>query len=132
MLENELKALQKEIRNCRLCKDRFGFEPFPIVFGHSFSKIMHISQAPSKNVYKTGKPFNDPSGKRLREEWYHINDDTFYNPENFYIVSIAHCYPGKNPRGGDRLPPVYCANQWLTRILPLVNNRIYLLVGNRA
>jgi uracil-DNA glycosylase family 4 len=129
---NNLDILQKEIRNCRLCKDIFGFEPHPIVFGHNHSKIMHISQAPSQNVYHTGKPFNDPSGKRLREEWYHISDETFYNPDNFYIVSIAHCYPGKNPKGGDRLPPVSCAKRWLTQILPLVDNKIYLLVGRKA
>lgn len=128
----DLNVLQNDIRNCRLCQDKFGFEPHPIVFGHSRSKIMHISQAPSQNVYKTGKPFNDASGKRLREQWYHISDETFYNPDNFYIVSIAHCYPGKNPKGGDRLPPVSCARRWLTQILPLVDNKIYLLVGSKA
>lgn len=127
-----LDLLQEEIRNCCLCKDIFNFQPHPIVFGHNNSKIMHISQAPSQNVYKTGIPFNDPSGKRLREEWYRITDDTFYNPDNFYIVSIAHCYPGKNPNGGDRLPPISCAKRWLTQILPLVDNKIYLLVGSKA
>lgn len=128
----KLNVLQDKIRNCRLCQDKFGYEPHPIVFGHSHSKIMHISQAPSQTVYKTGKPFNDASGKRLREEWYHISDEVFYNPDNFYIVSIAHCYPGKNPKGGDRLPPIICAKQWLTQILPLVDNKIYLLVGSKA
>lgn len=129
---NNLEALQNEIRKCRHCEELFGFEPHPIVSGNSQSKIMHISQAPSQNVYKTGKPFNDPSGKRLREEWYDISDQTFYNQDNFYIVSIAHCYPGKNPKGGDRLPPAVCSKKWLTQILPLVNNKIYLLVGKKA
>ncbi len=124
--------LQQNIRNCRLCENKFGFEPHPIVFGRQRSKIMHISQAPSQNVYHTGKPFNDPSGKRLRSEWYQISDELFYNPDNFYIVSIAHCYPGKNPSGGDKLPPVSCAKQWLTQILPLVDNSIYLLIGKVA
>ncbi|MFR0985782.1 MAG: uracil-DNA glycosylase family protein [Frisingicoccus sp.] len=53
---------------------------------------MQISQAPSRTVHNTGKPFNDASGRRLRSEWYRISDETFYNPDNFYIVSIAHCY----------------------------------------
>lgn len=128
----DLAKLQSEIRECRICQEKFGFEPNPIVFGNQNSKIMHISQAPSQNVYKTGKPFNDPSGRRLREEWYQISDDVFYNPDNFYIVSIAHCYPGKNPKGGDRLPPKHCAKRWLTQIIELVNNDLYLLVGSKA
>lgn len=129
---DQFEQLQEDIRNCRLCKDLFDFDPHPIVFGNRNSKIMHISQAPSQSVYHTGKPFHDLSGKKLREEWYQIQDETFYNPDNFYIVSIAHCYPGKNPKGGDRLPPTDCAKRWLTQILPLVDNDIYLLVGSTA
>jgi uracil-DNA glycosylase family 4 len=132
MSYENLSKLQDDIRRCRQCKNNFDFEPHPIVFGHNQSKIMHISQAPSQNVYKTGKPFNDPSGKRLREDWYHISDETFYNPDNFYIVSIAHCYPGKNPKGGDKLPPKNCAKLWLTQVIPLVDNKIYLLIGRIA
>lgn len=132
MSYDKLRYLQEDIRSCRQCKDSFDFEPHPIIFGHSQSKIMHISQAPSQNVYKTGKPFNDPSGKRLREDWYHISEETFYNPDNFYFVSIAHCYPGKNTKGGDKLPPLSCAKHWLPQILPLVDNKIYLLVGKIA
>lgn len=128
----KLITLQNKIRECRKCEDLFGFEPHPIVLGHSQSKIMQISQAPSKTVHKTGKPFNDASGKRLRGEWYHIDDETFYNPDNFYIVSVAHCYPGKNAKGGDRRPPTSCGKQWLTQILPLVNNKIYILIGKNA
>lgn len=128
----KLLKLQKEIQECRQCADLFNFEPNPIVVGNSNSKIMQISQAPSKTVHQTGKPFNDASGKRLREEWYHISDEVFYNPANFYIVSVAHCYPGKNINGGDRRPPLDCAKQWLTQIMPLVNNDIYILIGRIA
>ena len=42
-------------------------------------KIMQISQAPSLNVHNTLKPFNDLSGKKLREKWYDIDDETFYD-----------------------------------------------------
>lgn len=127
-----LSSLQNEIRNCRLCEDDFNFEPKPIIFGHSGSKIMHISQAPSKTVHETGLPFNDLSGKKLLEQWYKISRNDFYNPDNFYIVSTAHCYPGRHPKGGDNPPPKLCAKQWLEKILPLVNNKFYLLVGSMA
>lgn len=127
-----LEKLQQDISSCRYCEDKFGFEPHPIVWGNENSKIMHISQAPSLNVYKTLKPFNDASGEKLRKEWYRIPDDVFYNPDFFYIVSIAHCYPGKAPGGGDRQPPKICANRWLLKVIELVNNEIFLIVGGVA
>lgn len=124
--------LQKEIRSCRFCQADFGFEPHPIVFGNSNAKIMQISQAPSRTVHATGKPFNDASGRRLRSEWYKVSDEVFYQPDNFYIVSIAHCYPGKAPGGGDMRPPKHCADKWLVQELELVKNKIYILVGSAA
>lgn len=128
----KFQALQKQIADCRACESEFGFEPHPVLFGKPNAKIVQISQAPSLTVHKTGLPFNDASGRRLRSEWYKISDETFYNPDNFYIVSIAHCYPGKNPKGGDKRPPKSCADRWLNRELELVHNKIYLLVGGYA
>lgn len=128
----KFQALQKQIADCRECESEFGFEPHPVLFGKPNAKIVQISQAPSLTVHKTGLPFNDASGRRLRSEWYKISDETFYNPDNFYIVSIAHCYPGKNPKGGDKRPPKSCADRWLNRELELVHNKIYLLVGGYA
>lgn len=126
---NELK---QEILNCRRCREKFGFEPHPVVMGNANSRIIHISQAPSQNVYNTLKPWNDASGNRLRNEWYHISDEVFYNPDNFYFTSIAHCYPGKSSNGGDRLPPKICAKTWLVREIEAVNNKIFILVGSKA
>lgn len=124
--------LQKQISACRYCQDDFGFEPHPILFGNPNAKIMQISQAPSLNVHNTRKPFDDASGRRLRSKWYQISDETFYNPDNFYIVSIAHCYPGKSASGGDRRPPKCCADKWLVQELSLVQNEIYILIGGYA
>lgn len=129
ILFNELK---QEILNCRRCREKFGFEPHPVVMGNANSRIIHISQAPSQNVYNTLKPWNDASGNRLRNEWYHISDEVFYNPDNFYFTSIAHCYPGKSSNGGDRLPPKICAKTWLVREIEAVNNKIFILVGSKA
>lgn len=128
----KLVHLQNEIAQCRMCRDLFGFEPHPVIQGNQDAKIMQISQAPSKRVHETGKPFHDASGRTLRGEWYHIADTDFYNPANFYIVSMAHCYPGKAPGGGDRRPPGICSRQWLVKELELVNNEIYLIIGRVA
>lgn len=130
--EKELTALQEQIAECRLCRELFGFEPHPIIQGKWNSKIMQISQAPSKTVHETGKPFHDASGRKLRGEWYCIPDEDFYNPDNFYIVSMAHCYPGKAPGTGDRRPPKDCSGRWLLKEMELVENEIYILIGKYA
>lgn len=125
------ETLKKEILQCKKCKDKFGYNPNPIVMGNIDSKIMQISQAPSQNVHLTLKPFNDLSGKKLKYEWYQITDDVFYNPNNFYITSLAHCYPGKNKNGGDNLPPKICSD-WLKKEIEIVNNKIYVIIGSKA
>ena len=130
--KNQLVHLQNQTLQCRSCQDVFGFEPHPIVQGNHNAKIMQISQAPSKSVHETGRPFNDASGRRLRREWYRISDEDFYNPDYFYIVSMAHCYPGKAPGGGDRRPPRICSEQWLLREMELVDNEIYIIIGGIA
>jgi len=128
----EFSSLREGILNCRLCEDKFGFEPQPIVIGDVNAKIMQISQAPSQNVHKTLKPFNDASGKKLIFDWYQISTEIFYNPSNFYITAMAHCYPGKSQNGGDRLPPKICSRQWLQEEVKLVDNRLYVLIGGKA
>lgn len=124
--------LRKEILKCRYCKDRFGFEPSPVVWGNESAKIVQISQAPSIITHRTRKPFDDLSGKRLREEWYQIPDEIFYNPDIFYITAIAHCFPGKNKKGGDTKPPIDCARKWLFQELSFIKNKIYLIIGKEA
>ncbi|WP_240941047.1 uracil-DNA glycosylase family protein [Paenibacillus sp. HB172176] len=128
----ELEALKREIEQCQDCKGRFGFPPKPIVHGHARSKMMQISQAPSRNVHLTGKAFNDLSGDTLKYKWYEITDEVFYDEDNFYITAISHCFPGKKPKGGDNPPPLSCARKWLEREMQLVDNELYIVIGARA
>lgn len=62
----DFAELKSNIENCKACERKFGFCPHPIVFGSENSKIFQISQAPSRNVHITGKPFDDLSGKKLK------------------------------------------------------------------
>ena len=89
---DEFEKLMTELKSCRLCEDKFSYEPKPIVRGKKNVRIMQIGQAPSIHVHNTGIPFHDASGKRLRE-WYEISEDTFYNEDIFYITSVGHCFP---------------------------------------
>ena len=131
-MNTEFDKLINNIKKCQICRGKFGFEPHPVCFGNVNAKIVQISQAPSATVYKTLKPFTDQSGKKLKYEWYNIDDIDFYNPNNFYITSLAHCYPGKDKNGNDRVPPKICYNTWLKKELELINNKLYIIIGAKA
>ncbi len=126
------ETFYKNLRACQECASLFDHVPRPVFLGFLDAPIMQISQAPSKTVHETGYPFNDASGRKLRHEWYEISDETFYNPENFYITSVGKCFPGKDARGGDNKPPKICAKLWLEGELRYVKNVLYLIVGKAA
>ena len=134
MEEMDLKfeELLDDLKKCEICKKEFGFQPHPVVLGNVYSKIVQISQAPSATVHNTLKPFTDQSGKKLKYEWYMIDDDIFYNPDNFYLMALAHCYSGKDKNGNDRLPPKICYDKWIKRELEYINNKLYIIIGSKA
>lgn len=128
----KLEILKKDILSCKACKDILEHDPNPIFQGNEHSHIFQIGQAPSRTVMETGKPFNDASGKKLLDDWYQITREQFYDPDNFYIASIAKCYPGKTKRTGDNPPPISCAKLFLNKELELVEPDLYIVIGAYA
>jgi len=51
--------------------------PRPVVQLNPCSKIIIISQAPGRRVHETEIPWNDASGRKLRE-WLNVDEATFY------------------------------------------------------
>lgn len=128
--------VKKGIKSCRKCKELFGFEPKPVVWGNENAKIVQISQAPSKSASDSGRPFtkgssSDKSGEILIHEWYGIDKETFYDENVFYITAIGHCYPGKD-KNGDRKPPKICADTWLKKELKYLQPELYIVIGRYA
>lgn len=129
----QLLDLHEGLKACRRCQDLFGYEPRPVQWGNPEAKIMHISQAPGKKVHEIGRPFSDLSGKRLRNDWYQISEEQFYNPDLFYFTTAGHCFPGKAKNGGDRKPPKCCWDLWTKREIELMKDvQLYLVVGSEA
>ncbi len=131
-MEKEFNKLINNLKSCEICKEKFGFQPHPIFLGNINSKIVQISQAPSATVHDTMKPFTDQSGKKLKYDWYQITDEIFYNPNIFYISALAHCYPGKNKNGNDKMPPKVCYEKWVRKELEYINNKLYIIIGSKA
>jgi uracil-DNA glycosylase len=105
-----MQDLLHDIRQCTICKDFLPLGPRPIASGHVNSKIILVSQAPGRVAHQSGIAWDDAGGKRLRE-WLDVSVDTFYNPENFAIMPMGFCYPGKG-NSGDLPPRPECAPTW--------------------
>lgn len=126
-----MDELLNDILACTFCKDHLQAGVRPVVQIGMSSKVLIIGQAPGRRVHETGIPWNDASGKTLRE-WLEVDTTTFYNPEIFSIMPMGFCYPGKG-KSGDLPPMPYCAGLWHNRILQgLTNEPLILLIGQYA
>jgi uracil-DNA glycosylase len=129
--ESRLAALVDEARGCRRCADRLPLGPRPVLRARASASLLIVGQAPGIKVHESGIPWNDASGRRLRE-WMNVDEKTFYDEARIAIIPAGLCYPGKG-KSGD-LPPIpECAGIWHARLrshLPGVT--LTLLLGQYA
>lgn len=131
MIRLTLSTLTKEIRSCNICAEYFEHEPRPIVQLNPMARILIAGQAPGQVVQRTGIPFNDASGDRLRD-WMGVTREVFYTDHAIAILPMCFCYPGSN-KNGDRPPRKECAEAWRHQVIALLPNiRLTLLVGSYA
>ena len=123
--------LIKKVRDCTLCVPHLPLGAKPIFQVNPKSKILIAGQAPGKKVHETGIPFDDPSGRRLRE-WMGIDSEQFYDPEKIAILPMGFCYPGTG-KSGDFPPRPECAEQWRKPLLELLGDiQLTLVIGKYA
>jgi uracil-DNA glycosylase len=126
-----LKNLLQEISGCTVCSPHLPLGCRPVLTAHKKSRIVIIGQAPGTVVHKTGIPWDDKSGDNLRK-WMNIDKATFYNPENFAIIPMGFCYPGKG-KSGDLPPRKECTPLWHQALLEQMSNvELTLLIGKYA
>ena len=127
----KLDKLLTEVRACRVCEAGLPLGPNPVLRVKRSARILIIGQAPGTKVHESGIPWNDPSGKRLRE-WMKVDDEVFYNQAKIAIVPMGFCYPGKG-KSGDLPPREECAPLWHKPLLThLPNIKLTLLIGQYA
>ncbi len=133
----KMKDLAQQIMACRLCADRFAatrsaHAPRPVAWFRPEARILIAGQAPGLRVHRSGRPFDDASGRRLRD-WLGMSEDAFYDRGRVAIVPMAFCFPGYDARGSDLLPPAICARTWHARVMAaLPALRLTVLVGGHA
>ncbi len=128
----ELEKLVSEIRACQHCVDLMPHKPRPVLQVSAQARIAVIAQAPGTKVHKSGKPFTDASGDRLRE-WMGVDEDVFYDASRIAILPMGFCFPGLDEKGGDLPPLKQCAERWRPSLMDLLPQfELILLVGGYA
>ncbi len=121
----------EKVKACDLCGDDLPLGPRPVVQVHEKAKILISGQAPGIKVHRSGVPFDDASGERLRL-WMGIDRTTFYDPFQIAILPMGFCYPGKGI-SGDLPPQKGCADTWRQRLLDhLTEVKLNLVIGAYA
>ena len=121
-----------ELRECTRCPNMIG----PVVTGTAVvSPVMLLGQAPGNREGKLARPFAWTAGKTLFG-WLGrlgIGEDEFRS--RAYMAAVCRCFPGKNPKGGDRVPDsdeiTNCAS-WLAGEIRLLRPRLLVPVGKLA
>jgi len=108
----------------------------PVVVGHpADTKILQIGQAPGPYEGQLGRPFAWTAGKTLFK-WYSglgVDEETFR--DKVYMAAVCRCFPGKHPKGGDRVPSleeVRNCSPWLRTEVHLLKPQLIIPVGKLA
>ncbi|MGH8548788.1 MAG: uracil-DNA glycosylase family protein [Methylococcales bacterium] len=127
-----LERHQGALKSCDLCPDMIG----PVVTGQPvISSVFLIGQAPGIKEGEFGKPFAWTAGKTMFH-WFTeigLNEETFR--QRVYMAAVCRCFPGKNPKGGDRVPSKVEVEQcatWMDRELKLLRPALIIPVGKLA
>jgi uracil-DNA glycosylase len=136
-MTTELNSIGADIARCTLCAGRFaltrtGHRPHPVFWATEGAKILIAGQAPGMRVHKSGIPFDDPSGDRLRA-WTGLDRPMFYDRSRVAILPMGFCFPGYDAKGADLPPPKICAETWRAQVLQALGPMpLTLLVGAYA
>ena len=130
-MSHTLNELLVQVRSCHLCAEHLPLGPRPVVRAQPGARLMIIGQAPGTKVHASGIPWDDASGKRLRE-WLQMDRETFYDENRVAIMPMGFCYPGTG-KSGDYPPRPECAPLWHQQILQAMPDiELTLLIGNYA
>lgn len=128
----KIKRHQTLLKKCTQCPDMFG----PPVAGNPIvSPIMLIGQAPGDKEILIPKPFAWTAGKTLFKWFNQLGVDEEQFRDLIYIAAVCRCFPGKKPRGGDRVPnqtEIKTCSHWLEMEYKLLQPELIIPVGKLA
>ena len=131
MATEKLSQLLTEIRACKHCEADLPLGARPVLAASQTAKILLVGQAPGIRVHGSGIPWDDASGKRLRQ-WMGVSEDDFYDESKIAIVPMGFCYPGTGSTG-DLPPRKECATLWHDRLIAQMTEvKLTIVMGRYA
>lgn len=123
---------QRRLAACARCPDMGK----PVVMGRAVvSPVLLVGQAPGDKEPIAGKPFAWTAGKNMFKWFASLGVDEESFRDRVYMAAVCRCFPGKNPKGGDRVPSddeiANCA-PWLEREIELCRPELIVPVGKLA
>ena len=121
------------LESCTTCPDMQR----PVVSGGAIvSKVLLVGQAPGDKEPTLGRPFAWTAGRTLFR-WFNeatgLDEATFRS--SIYMAAVCRCFPGKKPRGGDRVPTrqeIANCSGWLEAEVQILRPELVIPVGKLA
>ncbi len=108
----------------------------PPVHGEAVaSKVLLVGQAPGEKEIEVHRPFAWTAGKTLFKWFARIGLDEPQFRQRIYMSAVCRCFPGKKPRGGDRVPDadeIERCRQWLDGEIDILEPSLIVPVGKLA
>jgi uracil-DNA glycosylase len=108
----------------------------PVVVGQPIlSPVLLVGQAPGNKEPVLGRPFAWTAGKQLFKWFEPLGLDETGFRARVYMAAVCRCFPGKNPKGGDRVPSdeeIANCRPWLEREVEILRPELIIPVGRLA
>lgn len=131
-MQQKLKKHYEDLLSCNLCPEMLG----PVVSGKPVkSKVILVGQAPGIKEGDFAKPFAWTAGKTMFKWFSSIGLDEERFREVVYMAAVCRCFPGKNPKGGDRVPnkeEIKKCSSWMEKEFRMLEPELVIPVGKLA
>jgi len=127
-----IKKHQSQLKQCNQCSDMLGK---PVVGFPAMSNVLLMGQAPGVKELEIHRPFAWTAGKTLFKWFARIDIAEEAFRKRIYMSAVCRCFPGKNPKGGDRVPnksEIKNCSQWLNAEIALLQPQLIIPVGKLA
>ena len=125
-IEEEIRKIEEEIRNCRKCP-LYQSRTNPVPGEGSLTpKIFFIGEAPGAQEDKTGRPFVGAAGKLLTS----LIEEIGLSREDVYITNVVKCRPPGNR--DPSIEEIEACKPYLIRQLKLMKPSLIVTLGRHA
>lgn len=131
-----VSAVEAHLAMLRACARCPRMHRPPVVGRPVTGRVILVGQAPGDKEPRLARPFAWTAGRTLFA-WFQAalgwSEDEVR--DRIYFAAVCRCFPGKNPKGGDRVPSpdeIDACADWLQREFALLQPTLVIPVGKLA